>query len=414
MDWDSIRKKLADGAQTNYSPLTDGDADDAPSNPISPDTPESDDDSSSSMNPVLQQHLSDLAQLQQAQQQSKQNMTGAGLTAALAQITHGISRAPGQADLSGAQALQQTANQPVANVLAQQKIGDQVAASTRSSDIADKLRDVYKPILQRAGMDPSSLDGMDADEIKEFTQNPLEAMDRINQRREQAEQRAQTANIANQNRATAEQGRSDDRAAKSQDAAMSHTVDGLESARGNPAIQQAEKDIYAASKVNSLANLYGDPNKLNPQMVKTLVSEVGKIASGGQSSEAELDALTPDTLSSKLAGVWQPLKNEPSPANAAAFVKQYQDYANALTADAQKMLTDKYGRIIDSRSDALGEANVSKLKDKYLNRFGSVTPPANSHPNASQAMKWAQDNPNDPRAKAILQRLGGMGGGAPL
>lgn len=49
------------------------------------------------------------------------------------------------------------------------------------------------------------------------------------------------------------------------------------------------------------------------------------------------------------------------------------------------------------------------------NQIGNVIPGIESahaaapqmHPQAKQAMEWAQQNPNDPRAKAIMQRLGG-------
>lgn len=156
-----------------------------------------------------------------------------------------------------------------------------------------------------------------------------------------------------------------------QNKAMQSVVTILESARGNPAAAQAEKDLYAADKAKSLTRLYGDPNNLDPRMVNLLVSEVSKIAAGGVPTQHELDALNPGTLQGSLASVWSKLSNNPTPANAGAFIKQYQDYSDALSKDAKKVIQDKYGRVIESRRKQLGEDNYGMLKDQYLNRFNS-------------------------------------------
>ena len=164
---------------------------------------------------------------------------------------------------------------------------------------------------------------------------------------------------------------SDDKASAAQDKALLNTQQLLESARGNPAAAQAEKDIYSADKANSLSSLYGDPNKLPPQMVQMLSSEVAKIASGGAPTMHELDGLNPQTLRGQFANITQKLTNSPSQANAGEFIKQYQDYANALTKDAQKVIQDKYGRVIESRKAQLGDSNYKALQDHYINRFAA-------------------------------------------
>jgi hypothetical protein len=164
-----------------------------------------------------------------------------------------------------------------------------------------------------------------------------------------------------------------DKASGAQDKALLSTQQLLESARGNPAAAQAEKDMYSADKAKSLATLYGDPNKLPPQMVQMLASEVAKIASGGAPTMHELDGLNPQTLRGRFADISQKLTNSPTQANAGEFIKQYQDYANALTKDAQKVIQDKYGRVIESRKGQLGDSNYKALQDHYLNRF-AVSP----------------------------------------
>jgi hypothetical protein len=160
-----------------------------------------------------------------------------------------------------------------------------------------------------------------------------------------------------------------DKATASQAKVYRDTKATLETARGNPAMAQAEKDIYASDKADSLANMYGDPNKLSKPQVQLLASEIGKIASGGVSSQHELESITPDSLSGRMSVIVSKLTNEPTPANAAAFVKQYQDYTKALRGDAQKVINDKYGRVIETSKKDLSDDQYNDLKDNYLNRF---------------------------------------------
>ncbi len=153
------------------------------------------------------------------------------------------------------------------------------------------------------------------------------------------------------------------------------TQTALEQERGLPALQQAEKDLYAADKVKSLVKQGGgDPNSLNPQFVKLLVSEVGKIAQGGVPTTHELQDLTPATLNGQLAGVWQRFSNSPTPANAGEFIKQYQAYANSVSDDARNLIKNHYGRILNSRKRLLSDEDQKTLNDNYLNRFEKESP----------------------------------------
>lgn len=199
---------------------------------------------------------------------------------------------------------------------------------------------------------------------------PLELQQTIEMRRD----------IANTNAAT-RAGQAQVRTTQQQDKTLQSAQQLLESARGNPAAAQAEKDLYSAQKANSLATLYSDPNKLSMPQVNLLASEIAKIASGGAPTMEELKGITPNTLMGKLSTVTSNLTNQPSPANAAAFVKQYQDYTSALAKDAQKVIQDKYGRVIETRKAQLGPDNYDSLKAQYLDRFqapGQSPSPASS------------------------------------
>lgn len=148
--------------------------------------------------------------------------------------------------------------------------------------------------------------------------------------------------------------------------ALYQTQQMLESARGNPAVQQAQKDLYAAKKFDSLVNLYGDPDKLNPAQVQLAATEVAKIASGGIPSNEELKGLNPSTIPSGLASLAQKVSNNPQGAEAGAFVKALGDYVGALKNDAISQVRDKYGRVIETQRGRVGDANYKTLKSQYL------------------------------------------------
>lgn len=165
-----------------------------------------------------------------------------------------------------------------------------------------------------------------------------------------------------------------DREDKNHSQALQQTQSFLESARGNPEVAQAQKDMYAAKKLDSLANLYGDPNKLSPAQVQLAASEVAKIASGGVPASHELQGLNPSTVPKSLAEAAQYFSNNPQAANSGAFVKQLQDYTSALKADAQGVIKEKFGRVIETRKKQLGDDNYQTLKDQYLAPFDTQAP----------------------------------------
>lgn len=192
----------------------------------------------------------------------------------------------------------------------------------------------------------------------------------------------------------------------------------LESARGNPAAAQAEKNLLNAANAKSLINMYGDPNQLSNQQVQLLVGEVGKVAQGGAPAMHELDALSPGALKGRLAGVWSKFSNEPTPANAGAFVKQYSDYVDLLQKDSEKVIEDKYGRVLNSAKRALDPRDYQVLRANYVDRFKNATtagpdsaPKSYSYGGMQfsemQLRAFLRDHPNDPDTAAVKKLLGG-------
>lgn len=144
----------------------------------------------------------------------------------------------------------------------------------------------------------------------------------------------------------------------------------IEGSRGaNPAARQAELDLYNADKVNSLANLYGDPNKLSPNMLGLLVSEVGKIAKGGVPTTEEFHVLNPDTAQIVMAKMGQKLSGNPTPAQAGEFVKQYNAYTNAVARDAKRVIQNRNKRVVDLFKRDLQPYEYDDLVNYGVNRF---------------------------------------------
>jgi hypothetical protein len=254
------------------------------------------------------------------------------------------------------QALQQKAIQDLAS---KQALQMQMQSDHPDSEKSQLYRNLLKYNAAKAGLKdfqvPDSLSATEAKDLMGVVANEAN-------RHEQAEMRK----VISEQNAMAKQGMASQAKEQKQNQALTQTQQMLESARGNPEVQQALKDRYAASKANALIAQNYDPNNMSPSQIHLLASEVGKIATGGVPSVAEMEALTPSTLNTKLAKVAQALTNKPSPANAGAFIKQYQTYLNDLNGNAQNVINDKFGRVIESRKNVIGDDNYDSLKNLYL------------------------------------------------
>lgn len=239
----------------------------------------------------------------------------------------------------------------------------------------------------------------------QMMQDKLQAQ--AQQKEQDRELKRTLASEKNETQAQAKKDAADKKTSDTQDKALMQTQTLLESARGNPAAAQAEKDLYSVQKANSLINMYGDPDKLSPQQVNLLVSEVSKIATGGVPTGHEQEALQPGTVASKVARLYSQMANDPTPANAGAFIKQFQDYNNALAKDAQHVIQDKYGRVIESRKKQLGDDNYQSLQDNYINRFKQMQSEEKQGKTISNAEYQAYSQKYGPDKAAKLLSVGG-------
>jgi hypothetical protein len=235
-----------------------------------------------------------------------------------------------------------------------------------NSPYAQGLRDFMKDTLHLniKGGTPEQIMSVAPLAVKAYdAQQAVEARKDIAKQNAEARETIAHENALNRN-ASLEQ-RQEQHTEDKQNQALQQTKMLLESARGNPEVSQALKDRYAASKALALVNK-DDPNKLSPPMVSLFQQELGKIATGGVPTMGELQALNPGTLREKFAGVVQKFTNEPSSANLGAFLNQYKSYLNDLNNNAQNVIKDKLGRVIDSSQKQLGEDNYNSLKKEYL------------------------------------------------
>lgn len=183
-----------------------------------------------------------------------------------------------------------------------------------------------------------------------------------------AEAKVEAAQTAADAKAAAGSEKAGDKQTKNFD----ETVKFLEQMRGSPAVSQAEKDLYASKKAQSLIDRAapdGNLDKLSHGQAKLMLTEVAKMASGGVPSMQELKDLDPGTLRGSIATAWGQLINEPTEAKLGSFLKQYKDYADALSKDAQDTIKDRYSRIIGTRRDNFSDDQNAKLDALYMNRF---------------------------------------------
>lgn len=317
------------------------------------------------LNPMLQSYLKSRMELQAAQQQAKQNQLGTGLTAALVQLGHGISRAPGETNLDAVKELAKNDEAPVKEFL-QRKAASQEAFQEEKnledndpeSDTAKRLRQIYTPMFIKAGLNPNSLDGLNARQIREYAQNPLEFT--MKQKTLEASKQA-----TNQARLEAAQERAAAAQEKAQKAAYEKVDKSLQSLRGDPEAINAAKNMGFIKNAKDLIDAYPNPDTMPPQQVTLLMSELGKISSGGVAGEATLHELEPNTGAMWLASKKNQLFNGTSGANAGAFINEAKKYLKGLDKTNAGIINERNGRILNANKHLLGDEGYRTLQESY-------------------------------------------------
>lgn len=152
-----------------------------------------------------------------------------------------------------------------------------------------------------------------------------------------------------------------------------------ESSRQLPDVKQAYTDRYNTQKILDLIG-GGDPNKLNPNMVQLLSSEVGKVATGAAPTEETLKNLTPQDAQMILARTKQYLSSNPKSSEQGAFVNVFKDYAKTIQDGASKVIDSNMGKLGSSYQPHVSSGDYKNFVDNYIkgNPYASKSGDGNS------------------------------------
>lgn len=156
---------------------------------------------------------------------------------------------------------------------------------------------------------------------------------------------------------------------------MSHA----ESSRQLPDVKQAYMDRYNTQKILDLIG-DKDPNKLNPNMVQLLSSEVGKVATGGVPTEETLKNLSPSDAKMIMARTKQYLTSNPQAGEQGAFVEVFKDYAKTLQHGANKVIDSNMGKLGKAYEPWVNKGDYANFQKTFVkgNPYGE--------PDASQTV----------------------------
>jgi hypothetical protein len=328
------------------------------------------------MDPILSDYLKTKANLADAQTQANRNEMLTGLARAGASLSAGLAHSDKPVDDRPFAEMAQADQAPVRNIAESQKtlgstlqnqqalmanerqMGDEDPTSVQSRASQKLIKSLYP-----GKFDDATLDTMSKAQIGDSIMKPLELDQKIKEHADEQRNKAL-------DRQAAAKDKEDLKASADQNKAMDFVVSKLNTGRADPAANQARLDRYSVQKINSLINLYGDPNKLSPQQVKLLAEEVAKVATGGIPGEATTQGLTPNTLRGRGAELLQNMTNEPTSAHAAEFVKNFKAYADSIDNDAKAQIKSQVDSILNPYQKRLGDENYQNLRDEYYKKYG--------------------------------------------
>lgn len=399
-DWDSLKDKLSDledndsEAPTSDAEIAnDGDAPevasiDAAKDDSEPAADETAPDASTptpvppqaapSVNPLVSQYLS---KLKSAQAETKSNRFATGMTSALVQLGHAFSHATNPVDLSAVNEMSKSDDAPVKDLLQQHETARDAAKDAKNindedpnSPTANRLRQIYAPMFQKSGLDPASLDGLSANDIKAYAQNPLEF-----QYKQQSLAANKQASIdANRDKFALAKA---DQASKQENSAYDHTNAQLLSMRGDSEATKASGRLGNIKTAQALIDQYPNPDDMPPAQVNLLMDELGQLATGGSPSEGVLHQLAPNTLAMQASAFKNKIMNGTSGANAGAFIKEAGKYVKDQATTQQQILNDRNSRVIDSSRIS----PESKASLRQIHNRASMYPDAPATPSAPGA-----------------------------
>lgn len=328
-------------------------------------------------NPVVAAYL---AKIKAAQDQVKSNQQATGLTSALVQLGHGISRADGPADLSAVKAMGENDTAPLNN-LAQLQMGQQQAmamakaqqAADPNSPTAKAQKILFSSMLSRQGVDPKILDGMTADQIKTSMQQPIEALAKI-----------QTNDLKRQELSDAKIAAADTKNTTAHEKYVQHVEDTAKTLRGDPASMRLDSNLAAVVSAKGVLDKYRNPDgtthydDMTIPEIQSLVTDKAKIMSGGVPTESEIRAQMPHNVHTGVSGIMSSLSDKFQPANVGGYVQDLDDYFKTMENESLKAVKHRQAGIVNS----------PRLSPEERARISSILVPESSYKQtAMPAMK---------------------------
>lgn len=153
--------------------------------------------------------------------------------------------------------------------------------------------------------------------------------------------------------------------------------------RQPPDVKQARLDHYNAEKglntIRSFEKLPGGLDSMDAQMANNVRGEVIKIAQSGAPTEGGLNKFDPQTWSGKLATTWGSVFNKPTPAHAAAFLKEYKDYLGTMQSTAGPLIHSYNQSVLENHKRLMNPDDYEQRRsseyvapyEKYASSKGS-------------------------------------------
>ncbi len=179
----------------------------------------------------------------------------------------------------------------------------------------------------------------------------------------------------------------EDRSGKMQGDAYQKATHDLNSFRGNNAVQQASVALTNAKNALSLA----DKGNLSPDQLHLFASEMGKLATGGVPGHSEIEALIPDTAKSRLAKFQSFFSNNPTDADAQAFINNNKAYLHELLKNYQGVVDTYRTNTLDGYKKKLSPKDYDELKSRY----SSSEKPAGGKITVTNGKETLQIDPSD-------------------
>lgn len=434
-DFEDIRNKLLSGtpAPGAYAPAPAATQPVAPPAPV-PEEPESDVISAPAaapLNPQLVAYLQNKRDMQAAQEKTNTNQLLAGIGRAGSALAHSTYGATTPQDTKSFDALDKAADAPARNIKAQQESGDKAMATQKEMDANDPTSAssiAFRKSLKLVAPNISSVYGDSFDRITAAdapnVMKTAELKGQIDQRKEASEQRAQLANIQMQDRTDRAKTASEDKRSKEHDKMareLKADLDPNGGRAGNMGKNQARVD--AAERLDALIKQSGgNPDR---RQIEELAIGAQNMLASGNSSVSQVAALVPKSAWGDAKKMYEWFSNDPTGTDQQAFVARMGETIEREKKIAgDQVKTAQIQRLASHH--ALKQANP-ELYDNILQGYGidqanikggRYESPENisggAHPRANEALKWANENPTDPRAQKILERIGKSGQGAPL